>query len=430
MRVQKEVRRNVRPQQLRDNQECPAEVALGTSDRAMPNVYVKALFAFRAPAPVGLRLEEGLSKALCDYREWAGRIQRNGAGWEVVVINDEGVVVVDASSDGTVEELMPFDPSPALLDLVPNTERADELMLIQLTRFSCQGLTVGVAWHHRLADGQGFMVFMNEWVRAVKGLPPSCIPVHDRSALISDIAKITLQDALQGDVVDISDPEESPLQPAVSAKKIHFSVDKLEKLRSNVDLNGGSAHEESFSTFKILTAHLWRCITKSRKIEINTHTGLLISVDARRKLRPPLPDSYFGNVTFSPFPCTTAQQLLDNPISFAASLIHAAIQGVDDLYIRSTLSFMECQLSTTESQMPQKLSPNLVVASWVRFPLYEMDFGWGSPCFAGNVAEGHEGVVVLLPSHTRDGSIDAVVELFKPELVSLESLCFEGLIPS
>ncbi|KAJ7295748.1 hypothetical protein O6H91_18G003200 [Diphasiastrum complanatum] len=429
MRVQKEHRRTVKPQRPREDRECPAEVALGTSDRAMPSVYVKALFAFRAPAPVGWRLEEGLSKVLCDYREWAGRIRRNNSGWEVVGISDEGVVVVEASTDSTVEELMPFDPSPSLLDLVPDTEGVEELLLIQLTRFSCQGLTVGVAWHHRLADGQGFMVFMNEWVRAVKGLPPSCIQLHDRSALIAKTAQIAFPNGLQevAPAADANKPRPSPFRPTVSAMKIHFSVDKLRKLKSSVDLNGISGQEECFSTFKILTAHLWRCISKARKIEADVDTGLLISVDARRRLQPPLPDSYFGNVTFSPFPCTTAKQLLEKPISFAAGLIHAAIQGVDDSYLRSTLDFIESQLCRTESQMPHELSPNLVVASWARFPLYELDFGWGSPCFAGNVAEGHEGVVVLLPSYTRDGSIDAVVELFMPELVSLESLCFEGL---
>ncbi len=72
------------------------------------------------------------------------------------------------------------------------------------------------------------------------------------------------------------------------------------------------------------------------------------------------------------------------------------------------------------------MSPNLSITSWVQLPLYKLDFGWGTPVYAGPPWVPFEGLVMLIPSSTQDGSIDAIIGLFEPDMAKLEEICYEA----
>ncbi|KAH7281650.1 hypothetical protein KP509_36G056500 [Ceratopteris richardii] len=127
-------------------------------------------------------------------------------------------------------------------------------------------------------------------------------------------------------------------------------------------------------------------------------------------------------------PQTKMKDLVSKPLSFAASQIHDAIKKVNNDYVQSALDFIELQqknpvqIARTAKTV---LSPNLSVTSWATLPLYNLDFGWGTPMFAGNPYIPFEGLVIFAPSHKKDGSIDVVLGLFAPDMEKFEAICFD-----
>ncbi|EFJ38141.1 BAHD family acyltransferase, clade IV [Selaginella moellendorffii] len=455
-------RRSVKPRNSSSSRKSGRRnVPLSTCDLAIPNVYAMAIYAFKAPTRPGVveELERGLAEALDEYPEWAGRLCKDssssssssssscssglsgsvGSSKVVIDLNDDGVALMEASMDCCLQDLMPFNPCPLLFQLVPATKSVEELLLVQVTSFKCGGIVLGVAWHHRLADGQAFFSFMDNWSRLTRGAPLACSPFRDRSALNAGETAQPLQD----DYLLLSPPQApapapdpgAAKTPPLAARKFHFSMDLLQRIKRRA--GGDSSTDEPASsttrgvtTFESLTAHLWRCITKARGITGDTKTQIMIPMNGRSRLEPAIPESYFGNATFMPSSGTEAGELTSRPLCYAAQLVHGAIIKADSSYLRSALELMELQNrmmkdeEVAEVVVPPSMSPHVVVTSWVRFPLYDVDFGWGTPLYVGNVLDLYEGIMILLPSHTQDGSIDAVVALFEPEIETLQELCY------
>jgi shikimate O-hydroxycinnamoyltransferase len=121
------------------------------------------------------------------------------------------------------------------------------------------------------------------------------------------------------------------------------------------------------------------------------------------------------------------QQLIEEPLSSTAGLIHTAIRSLDNEYLRSAIDFVEVQRKTPVARSRSTvMSPNLSITSWVQLPLYKLDFGWGTPVYAGPPWVPFEGLVMLIPSSTQDGSIDAIIGLFEPDMAKLEEICYEA----
>lgn len=74
----------------------------------------------------------------------------------------------------------------------------------------------------------------------------------------------------------------------------------------------------TFSSYEMLSGHIWKCITQARKLAESQETKLFVATDGRSRLNPPLPKGYFGNVIFTCTPIATAGELVSNPITYAA----------------------------------------------------------------------------------------------------------------
>ena len=73
-----------------------------------------------------------------------------------------------------------------------------------------------------------------------------------------------------------------------------------------------------FSSYEMLSGHIWKCATQARKLEDSQETKLFVATDGRSRLNPTLPKGYFGNVIFTCTPIATAGELVANPVTYAA----------------------------------------------------------------------------------------------------------------
>ncbi|RLM50352.1 hypothetical protein C2845_PMPSC049114 [Panicum miliaceum] len=95
-----------------------------------------------SPSPCSTR-GQGLAKALAAHRQWAGQFGVDDGGGRAILLNDAGVRFVDATADVALSRIMPVEPTPELLRMQPGGTGAEELMLVQVTRFPCGSFVVG-----------------------------------------------------------------------------------------------------------------------------------------------------------------------------------------------------------------------------------------------------------------------------------------------
>ncbi|CAL4898915.1 unnamed protein product [Urochloa decumbens] len=89
---------------------------------------------FDPPSPPTAELAAGLARALAEYREWAGRLGFDATGCRAILLTDAGARYVEATADVSLDAVMPIEPTPAVLNLHPNTGGGaddNELLLVQ-----------------------------------------------------------------------------------------------------------------------------------------------------------------------------------------------------------------------------------------------------------------------------------------------------------
>ncbi|KDP34344.1 hypothetical protein JCGZ_11227 [Jatropha curcas] len=409
-------------------------IPLSVFDKFTYNTHMAVIFAYRPPTPSNATFEHGLQIVLSKYRVLAGRFGEDENGDPVIFLNDKGVKLVEASVDGNLDQFMPLHSSPELLGLHPTTKGVEELLQIQLTRFNCGSLIIGYTSHHKITDAQSGCNFLVAWGKATRGLDIDPLPILDGTFFVPrnppiiefehrgfEFESKKLVKAFHNDNNDLVDD--------IVIHKVHFTMDFLSKLKAKVSENNNNL--KPYTTFESLVAHLWRVITKSRGVNGFKTTRVKISINGRRRMNPRVPDEYYGNLVLWAFPSSRVKDLLDEPLAYAAKLIHDAIANINDNYFKSFIDFASCKEMIKEEELvstadidKSTLYPDLEVDSWVRFPFYELDFGGGSPYLFMPSYYPLEGMFFLQPSFIGGGSIDTFVPLFRDNLETFKKIVY------
>ncbi|CAI0394632.1 unnamed protein product [Linum tenue] len=380
-------------------------------------------------------LKEALSQALVPFHPLAGRLARDEKGRIEVDCNDEGVLFREAEAPEIgLDEIDDFMPASELLKaellkLLPSVDYSRgissyPLLLLQVTRFRCGGVSLGIGTHHSLVDGESAMSLINAWANTARGFPPVVSPFLDRTILRArnpPAPKFHHSEYDPSPVLINGTPNrtENPTAMAV----LTFTPDQLNALRKQVNPNQYSKSKAGYSTYQILTAHIWRCVSRARGLADDQPTRLHMSVDGRSRLtNPPVPTGYFGNMIFHATPTAVAGELVSEPIVRTLERIRRAIDRMDDEYLRSAIDYLEDPIDPNGvMQVPETCrSPNLKIISWIRLPFEFTDFGWGRPTDY-RPASLFEGKGNLLPWNG-DGSLSLAICLEADAMVSFQQL--------
>ncbi|KAI3980449.1 hypothetical protein MKX01_038621 [Papaver californicum] len=370
----------------------------------------------------------------------AGRFSTNDKGGErVILLNGKGMRFIEATADCTLDEVIPLKPD-TLSSLNPSERGIDELALVQLTRFTCGSLAVFFSGNHMVADGACASQFAVAWSQACRGLKIHPRPLHDRNIFVPrdpprvaydhkniEVAKRVVNDH------ELIDPLPAYSEDDVVRHKAHFTKEFIAKVKSKANssvpdvING---ERRPYSTFESLVAHLWRTMARVRGLSELQTTEVKISVNGRRRLKPCVPDEYFGNLILAAFPQSRAKELLNEPLSQAAEVIHDAVGKVNSDYFKSFIDFANNNIQDDDLILDEEawkvptLWPNLEVDSWLGFPFNAVDFGFGKPYIFMPAFGAWEGVAYLVPSLDDDGSIDVYITLFQQHLNRFQEICF------
>ena len=294
---------------------------------------------------------------------------------------------------------------------------------MQVTYFKCGGVSLGVGMHHNLADGVSGIHFINTWSDVTRGLDASIPPFIDRTLLRARHPLRPIFDHVEfKSSPSMKIPKQSPSSENVTRSIYRLSREQLNKLKDRSKEVGNTIN---YTTYEMLAGHVWRNVCKARSLPDDQETKLYIPTDGRSTLQPPLPLGYFGNVIFSTAPIALASDLMSKPTWYAASIIHNALLRKDDEYMKSAIDYLQLQHDIRAiSRNTNIMCPNLMIISWVEFPIYAADFGWGRPIFMGPGADCN-GLSFIIPSSTNDRSLSVVISLQHEHMEVFKELMYD-----
>ncbi|VFQ87269.1 unnamed protein product [Cuscuta campestris] len=407
-------------------------------DLVVPNFHTPSVYFYRRPPAAADffdagRLRAALARALVPFYPMAGRLKRDEDGRVEIDCNGAGVLLVVAESDGAVEDYGDFAPTLELRRLIPAVDYSQgissyPLLVLQVTHFKCGGVSLGVGMQHHVADGASGLHFINTWSDMARGLDMTLPPFIDRTVLKS-------RDPPRPEFHHIEYQPPPTLNTSFENKNVvsetvvsifKLTKDQISALKAN---SIEDANEIAYSSYEMLSGHVWRCVCKARGLDKGQETKLYIATDGRTRLRPPLPSGYFGNVIFTATPIATSGDLETKPAWFGARKIHDALARMDDRYLRSALDYLEMQpdLKALVRGAHTFKCPNLGITSWARLPIHDADFGWGRPIFMGPGGIAYEGLSFILPSPTNDGSLSVAISLQMEHMKIFKELLYNNI---
>jgi len=369
-------------------------------------------------------LRSSLEKALALFYPLAGRVftTKEKAGIEC---NDAGAVFTEASIDAELSELQyedDFQPSFVLSGMAqaglgeyprlpPESPDGRPALIVQVTHFKCGGITVAANWAHAVADGFSGFHFMKSWAELSRGQSePSLLPDCNRGLLKPRdpvIISNPFSEHYRADYADIADavavakPNWNQAQEALTVQMVEITKELVDELKQEIG-------EARISRVSLVTAHVWRALTKARGMADSELTRMWTLVEGRKKLS--LPEGFFGNCIGSVYTTVTVDSLLNKPLAYSAGLIAATIQHATKDYFQDLVDWME---AGKMHPYPGMLLGSGYEAgnSWQnRFPYYEMDFGFGAPVWSvRNACAGWDGFFPILPSVQNPDNFTAMV---------------------
>ncbi|CAH2044244.1 unnamed protein product [Thlaspi arvense] len=337
------------------------------------------------------KLKDGLGLVLEDFYQLAGKLAKDEEGvFRVEYDADDGEIngvefLVADAADVSVDDLTTEDGIAKFKELVPynailNLEGLSRpLLAVQVTKLK-DGLAMGLAFNHAVLDGTATWHFMSSWAEICGGAKSiSTQPFLDRSKAGDTRVKLDLASpkdpnaASNGD--DAGDATAEP--PQLVERIFRFSDSAIHTIKSRANAVIPSDGSKPFSTFQSLTSHIWRHVTLARGLKPEEITVFTVFADCRRRVDPPLPEEYFGNLIQAIFTGTAAGLLAAHGPEFGASVIQKAIVAHDARAIGTRNE--EWEKSPKIFQFKDAGVNCVAVGSSPRFRVYEVDFGWGKP---------------------------------------------------
>ncbi|KAF8404992.1 hypothetical protein HHK36_009887 [Tetracentron sinense] len=373
-------------------------------------------------------LKDSLSSALVHFFPLAGRLvtqkEDDPPSYSVHLdcTNSPGAEFIHAVADVTIADILTPIDVPAIVTSFLSLDRAVNhdghtipLLSIQVTEL-VDGIFIGCSFNHSIGDGTSFWHFFNVWSEITRAQGKcDCIsrpPINKRWFLDAHGPIINLPFSHHHDFIDRLSP------PPLRERFFHFSPQSIARLKAKANEECGTSN---ISSFQALSALVWRSVIRARRFPSDQKTSCKLAINNRPRLNPPLSPDYFGNSIQTVDGTTTAGELLDHGLGWAAWLLHQAVANHTDSNIRGWLE--KWVTNPFVYQLRRFFEPsNIMMGSSPRFAMYENEFGWGKAvALRSGFANKFDGKVSSYPGREGGGSVDLEVCLPPETMSALES---------
>ncbi|KAG8380773.1 hypothetical protein BUALT_Bualt06G0050900 [Buddleja alternifolia] len=377
------------------------KLKLSYLDQLSPTTYIPLIFFYQADEIRGLttsnhvqisqHLKHSLSNTLASFYPLAGKIQDNS----FVDCNDYGCQFIEARvqtrlMDVIKEPNMEFLKQMVLVDPIGGHET---LVAVQITFFDCGGIAIVVSISHQIADFTSQLAFIDAWAATFGGK--------------SEVSRFSFDLASYFPTRDF--PSSNMFASLMSTelfptKMLVFDREKLSKLKQAAISSSGSIVKDPTSV-EVASAFIWKHFiesVKSKNMDAKKTFAATQGVNLRPRTSPPnLLKNVFGN-------CIMIPTAFSNDKSELHDLVHefrSAIRTINGEYIGKAQSG-DTYVNDLSTLLPPLMNGELEwcgFSSWCRFPVYEVDYGWGKPIWFCTTALPFNNSGILVSSRSGDG---------------------------
>ncbi|KAL5563715.1 hypothetical protein UlMin_033462 [Ulmus minor] len=371
-------------------------------DQLSPPVYNTCVMFYSFQADLDFnseKLKTSLSQVLTRFYPLAGRLNAN----LFVDCNDEGIPFLEAKVKCQISDIIK-NPSGKMTDLA---------LGIQLNIFECGGIAIGSCISHKLADGLSSFMFLKSWAATARGeleiLPPQFV-----SATLFPPRNIS----------GFSHGARLTKEKNIILKRFVFSTAMIEQLREKYGDTKSLENKTRPTRVEALSVFLWSRFITALQVESagteaeNPFYAIFHAVNLRTRIEPALSADSFGNLfrivmtipTSGEEGCDLVKKMRDEISHIDSENVRKLQEGFEHLDFIKDIS---------EKVFKGEMI-SFAVSSWCRFPLYESDFGWGTPVWVDFPPFRTKNVVVFVDSKSGDG-IEALISLEEQLMKIFES---------
>ncbi|KAK9750942.1 hypothetical protein RND81_02G231400 [Saponaria officinalis] len=379
-------------------------------------------------------LISSLSQILVPFYPIAGRLRINDKNGRIEIdCNAKGVLFVEIETSYEISDFGDFVPNDMLRKLViPACDYSGGLAKIplymaQVTRFRCGGVAIGLGIHHYAGDGAAYAYMTCQWARLASGLGLAVLPVFDRTGLLvprnpPQVEFDHPEFQPRPSVADGSVFSDSKITEDTKVGLFKFTKDQINVLKQQTM---SKSKGTKYTTFEVLSAHIWRCSLKARGVQNDTLVRFSTPINGRSKFKQ-VPKGYFGNFIFNSVYIGKSGDILSRPLWYAASKIRETVTKVDENYIMSAVDFLSLRSDPTVLATGSHTSrcPDIHLNFWKAIPFFEADFGWGKPVVARHGGIGYEGQVFIMPDRNGD-DLFVGINLFVSHMDHFEKIIYD-----
>ncbi|KAI3782309.1 hypothetical protein L2E82_12351 [Cichorium intybus] len=421
-------------------------------DLLLPPLDVGVFFCYKRSLPqeesVNM-IKKSLAQALAPYYPLAGEIVQNNYGEPELLCNNRGVDFIHARADMELKKIDFYNPDDSVeRKLVPLKKRG--VLCVQVTELSCGGLVIGCTFDHRVADAYSINMFITAWAEISQSKQIPSLPCFRRSMLNPRRPSIlnTFYNTLFVPLSSLPPPRSySPYNPLIS-HIYYIEANDINLLQSNSSSNGNPNKSKLVS----FIAFLWKIIAECDDGFNTCKIGVV--VDGRERLNKVnfdklslsntnsfLMQNYFGNVLSIPYGEANSEELKELPLSGVADMVHKFVSPImTEEHFRGLIDWVELQrpepaVARIYTKMEENDGEAVVVSSGQRFPVENIDFGWGKPHFGSYHFPwgGQTGYVMPMPSTKKNGDWIVYMHMLQKHLDLVETKgkkVFKPLTPS
>ncbi|CAH1434079.1 unnamed protein product [Lactuca virosa] len=371
-------------------------------------------------------IKKSLAQVLAPFYPFAGEVVHNNDGEPELLCNNRGVDFIHAHIDMELKKIDFNHPDDSVEGkLVPVKKQG--VLSVQVTELKCGGLIVGCAFDHRIADAYSINMFLTTWAKIAESKKISCLPSFRRSVVNPRRPPVmnTFYNTLFHPISSIP-PQTShlPLDPLIS--RIYYVHAKdINHLQSISSSNGNPKRSKlvSFISF------LWKIIADCDD-DLNT-CKMGVVVDGRERLNTNSfsMQNYFGNILSVPYGEANCDELKKMSLSRVADVVHEFMSpAMTEEHFRGLIDWVELHrpepiCARIYVKMEENEGEAIVVSSGQRFPVENIDFGWGKPHFGSYHFPwgGQTGYVMPMPSAKKNGDWIVYMHLLQKHLDLVET---------
>ncbi|XP_066309425.1 LOW QUALITY PROTEIN: malonyl-CoA:anthocyanidin 5-O-glucoside-6''-O-malonyltransferase-like [Miscanthus floridulus] len=385
-------------------------------------------------------LRGSLHQAVRAFYPLAGRIRLTPGTSDRYELHDQPgdavtfTVAEYDDADADIDGLTTDEPREVakIATLVPQLPEGGRLFALQATLLSARrGLAIGVTVHHAACDGSGSTHFLHTWAAACSGAEtPPPPPVIDRSLLPDPrgLYDVFFQGAPSTDEMELVKMSADQL-----IATFVLSKDDLKRVKDVVADESARLRvaPPRCSSLVATFGFVWSCYQRAKDKESISGAGagpmpcLAFAVDHRSRVKPPLPDKYFGNCVGPAFALAPQGELAAVGAVGLFSACAAVASSIDEAVRDIGTSAMDVWIDRLKEA--GATGTPLSVAGSPRFRVYDLDFGFGRPAKVDIVSVARTGALAMAESRSSTGGMEVGVSL-QPAGMERYRKCFADAI--